>query len=444
MQPAVYMWGNCKDGRIPQKLEQHTKERQNREPQNQYRTPCRIDPNLLKNYGITKISCSSDHTCFLTNTNCVFVCGNNSCGKLGIGDASNIYEPVQITDLEEVIDVECGSAYTFFLTKQGYVFSCGGNWSGQLGQGEISFGLNTPSIVSFEGEAHPIIHKIACGVYHTLLLSGNGILYACGWNKYSQLGFANDGDEDEHPVFKRVPLPFNTKQDRIIDMKCSADCSVLLCESGTVYAAGLYMFGNTHKLSTGFNRINIEDQRISYIHTGPDYMMFISTLGKVFLCASKDSDYVELLPSSSLVHTIYELKELSSKKIESLHGHYNQTIAVSKTGQLHVFGCNSKGQLGVDSVRDVLFPPLELKLNSDITCYIEKGLNLNIACGEEHTTLYFTERKQNPSIVLFMKELAQRQSSNKFSDLCVVTFVNNPTKSRDLEPPRKRQRLLYM
>lgn len=76
-----------------------------------------------------------------------------------------------------------------FLDISGRVYSCGNNRYGQLGLGLIDpthLVHITPTLVPGFTDCSK---QVACGDYHTLVMSHSGLVYSCGENGAGQLGY---------------------------------------------------------------------------------------------------------------------------------------------------------------------------------------------------------------------------------------------------------------
>lgn len=126
--------------------------------------------------------------------------GSNSNGQLGLGDSQDKYEPAQVQfphqdpqEKPKITQVGSGSSHTLFLSSKGLVYACGDNQEGQLGIYTISQS-NLPILNSWF-DAHrnypnfsDSIKKVVCGSFHTIFLTNQGHLYACGRNTHNELG----------------------------------------------------------------------------------------------------------------------------------------------------------------------------------------------------------------------------------------------------------------
>ena len=131
-------------------------------------------------------------------------------------DISFVDKPTLIQQLRDeiVFEISAGSKHSVFATLADKVFACGSGLQGQLGLGAFTKqqkreNQDKPGEADDEEEYvtdvrllqhmyvpdtrikmfdHIKIKKVACGRYHTLFLSQEGEVYACGQNTLGQLG----------------------------------------------------------------------------------------------------------------------------------------------------------------------------------------------------------------------------------------------------------------
>ena len=137
----------------------------------------------------------------------LYACGLAKDGRLGLGvlklcerdkqaeeeeerwrkeedDAEHVETLTEIRSMRGVAVgmIACGSGHTLLLTMEGTLYSWGCNRFGQLGFGE-SASLDpvlSPHRVS-ELE-HLVLAHVACGGFHSLVVSSDGTLLSCGWS----------------------------------------------------------------------------------------------------------------------------------------------------------------------------------------------------------------------------------------------------------------------
>lgn len=157
--------------------------------------------------GVKKISAGGSHSLALRSNGTVSSWGYNGLGQLGnkfrpsfqnISSLNRAY-PDQVVDtggnaISNVIDIAAGGSHSLFLTSDGIVWACGYNFLGQLGDGTTAD--KNRGVVQVTGlPGVPL--QVAAGLDHSLVIidDGTGIrgtVYAWGDNFLGQLGNGND------------------------------------------------------------------------------------------------------------------------------------------------------------------------------------------------------------------------------------------------------------
>ncbi|KAL4431712.1 hypothetical protein ABPG74_017341 [Tetrahymena malaccensis] len=166
---------------------------------------------------IVKVSCGQFHTVALTSENELYAWGAGEFGELGTSKFKHEYTPVRVKvnfnqynilyenilfensiQNPQIIDMKCGGHHTLLLTNNGYIYSSGYGRQGQLGlrnsenqcEFQLVWTLTKKKII-----------KIAAGWNHSLALSDQNDIFACGHGARGQLGL---GDEESRTVFTHV------------------------------------------------------------------------------------------------------------------------------------------------------------------------------------------------------------------------------------------------
>src|SRR3990167_10450631 len=127
------------------------------------------------------------HSLFLDPLGCVWSCGFNENGQLGLGNNNkSIPTPQKINNLPPIISVSAANSSSFFLDENGSVWSCGRNHKGQLGLGD-EVDRNVPEQIT---NLPKIISTIAL-CYSAFFLDVEGTVWACGDNQYGNLGLGD-------------------------------------------------------------------------------------------------------------------------------------------------------------------------------------------------------------------------------------------------------------
>lgn len=151
-------------------------------------------PTIINNIQqVKQVACGQLHSLLLTNDGNVYSFGIGKFGNLGY-KLPDIYQDVQL--LSKLIDhlsnkivtqVACGGLHSFVQTNNNEIIGFGNGIHGQLGLGSDNIHeTNMPTKINFVFTGLP--YQIACGYFHTLILTTAGKVYSFGSNIYGQLG----------------------------------------------------------------------------------------------------------------------------------------------------------------------------------------------------------------------------------------------------------------
>lgn len=122
----------------------------------------------------------------------VFSWGRNECGQLGLGGTKDKFVPTLINEItgHEIVEVATGKSHTLFLTSEGKVLACGSNAEGQCGQGRKCANLEKPKLIQYDG---PDVVSVAAGALFSVLLDNEGKVWTFGHPENGTLGHNDDG-----------------------------------------------------------------------------------------------------------------------------------------------------------------------------------------------------------------------------------------------------------
>jgi alpha-tubulin suppressor-like RCC1 family protein len=156
---------------------------------------------------IVMVAAGDSHTVALSEAGHVFTWGWGDLGQLGHNDESNQRAPRQVEpgrfDGESVVFVAAGGYHTVAVTAGGRLYTWGYGCYGQLGHGDTGNSL-VPTVVGAGAFGAPEGGRVvmaACGSWHTLVVTQEGALWACGLGCKGQLGL---NDTDSRHAFERV------------------------------------------------------------------------------------------------------------------------------------------------------------------------------------------------------------------------------------------------
>ncbi|EGR29393.1 rcc1 family hect domain protein, putative [Ichthyophthirius multifiliis] len=203
---------------------------------------------------IKKMVCGKKHTVFITEEGKIYSYGIGEYGSLGHGGLiySDIPKNIIKFNQKKIIQITCGEFHTLALTDTYDLYSWGRGFEGQLGTGKDC--ASFPCYVSIfyqkydyenKKDQKKIVKYIACGAYHSLAISDDGILYAWG---EARLGQTGNGKSKSEKYPKIVNFGNNLKEENILEDKiiCVSGGyghSAAVLESGELYTWGLNFNG---------------------------------------------------------------------------------------------------------------------------------------------------------------------------------------------------------
>ena len=263
-----------------------------------------------------QVAVGAIHTMCVTADGSVFAFGGNEEGQLGVGDRENRLVPTLLRgELENksVAQAAAGYRHTMLVTADGLVFACGSNVEGQLGVGDTEDRL-VPTLVTGQLQGKTAVYVAAD--YHTLCITADGSLFGWGHNYFGQLGV---GDTEDRWV---PTLVTGLQGKQVVHVAAGSYHTLCTAADGSVFTWG---DGESGKLGLGDDR------------------------------------------SERLVPTLVR-GELQYKAVVQVAAGSEHSTCVAEDGSVYTWGSNLKKQLGVASVTDGADLPVwlqELDLNAN-------------------------------------------------------------------------------
>ncbi|CAH9139162.1 unnamed protein product [Cuscuta epithymum] len=260
---GLWIWGNC-----PQPQQDNPVDAK-------FSIACTPNPTPVWSFHghtVVKVACGYEHIVALVTTGETFdgdndlVCyswGGNSHGQLGLGDKESrifpeIVKPFDSQSPWTVYEVACGAFHTALLSKKTqngisgsvcWTFGLGEN--GQLGHGTNQSHLSPEPVRELPSTATLI--SIDCGLFHTSLVSSAGDVWSWGMKKGMGLcpGTRFTGDETDDAMLP-VLIHCECRHNKFqepVQVVCGAAHTVLLSDSG--YKIWSWGQGRSGVLGTG-------------------------------------------------------------------------------------------------------------------------------------------------------------------------------------------------
>ena len=170
--------------------------------------PRRVPAASFNDERVVMLAAGFSHTVALSEEGRVYTWGRGGSGQLGHNywgneTAPRLVDPGRFGD-KKVVFVSAGGYHTLALTSREQLFTWGEGFSYQLGHGNNCNEL-VPTLVGAEAFGGSTALMAACGRSHTLVVTRDGALWACGNGAFGQLGLGHmDSRQSFRQSFVRV------------------------------------------------------------------------------------------------------------------------------------------------------------------------------------------------------------------------------------------------
>ena len=314
---------------------------------------------LLKSKTVVQVAAGGFHTACLTADGLVFVCGFGYQGQLGVGDTESRVVPTLVRgELEgrKVLQVAAGvqCLHTMCVTEGGAVLAFGANRTGQLGVGDSLYRI-VPTLLRGELENRSVL-QVAAGNEHTVFVTADGLVFACGANKMGQLGV---GDTQGRVVPTLVTAQL---QSRAAVYAAAGTCHTLcITADGSLFSWGDNAHGqlgiddddgDTETRQVPALVTELQGKKVAHVAAGGFHSICCTADGSVFswgeggdgqLGLGEEADDVLVVPTQMG-------GELQGKQVVQVAAGSFHSSCVTEDGSVYMWGSNGENQLGVPSV----------------------------------------------------------------------------------------------
>ncbi|MDP2426236.1 MAG: InlB B-repeat-containing protein, partial [bacterium] len=176
--------------------------------------PLNISSNFPVGDPVIQISLGAGHSSVLTESGRVFTWGRNHNGQLGNNSTTNRLLPTEVSSSfpvgEKVIKLSVGYYHSSAITETNKVFIWGNNEYGQIGDSSISDKLIPNNITSRFPSGEKVV-SVSLGDGNSSALTESGKLYIWGLNFYGQLGDSTTTNKHIPTLLTSLSTPFTNR-----------------------------------------------------------------------------------------------------------------------------------------------------------------------------------------------------------------------------------------
>lgn len=310
---------------------------------------------MLKSSKFSKVACAYDFSLGLTHDGAVYGWGKN------MGKQSNDPKPIEFS--RKVVDIAAGANHCAVVDEAGSLFTwgSGGVWhkgGGQLGHNSYD-PENSPRYVTFYSdhcycvciETHHAdiycrevqylldygakIKQVACGAHHTVMLTTDGEVLACGMGEYGRLGVGSSEDQKVPSTIRHII------DEDIVQVAASHNHSACLTADGRLFTWGKNDVGQLGHPDTYMDVLYSQETLPRWVESLPKISQFSLTRARTAVVTTEGQLYIW---GAQFQHipTLIEPKYFDNMKVSKVlcAGGTNgvATLVVTEDGSLWSFG----------------------------------------------------------------------------------------------------------
>lgn len=258
-----------------------------------------------------------------------------------------------------LMDVKLGNCHSAGLSSKGKVFVWGWNDTNQC------LGKKKKKGFRFVKELKDYrFLQIACGDDHTVVLAETGEVFAFGDNSKGQLGQGN---------YNNTNVPVQVALPSISSISSCGNTTIALSKDSKAY---IWSNSSEFSLNSSVPTLLLPFITISEISSGYNFIALLTTFGLVYTFGSNNAGQ---LGHGDLISRPEPTPILSFKKtgekISKISAGQNHVLAKSTLGKLFSWGGGKAGQLGTGKVENESLP---VQVNSNI---IKLGKVIQVSAG---------------------------------------------------------------
>lgn len=319
-------------------------------------------PSLLSNEGglagktIVSTSPGGNFALALTADGKIYAWGDNGVGQLGDGTQVTKTVPVQVDASgalagKTVVAISAGGSHSMALTSDGMVYAWGDNFYGRIGDGTTQMRLSPVAVNATGALAGKTVVAIEAGTSHSMALTSDGLVFTWGNGFYGQLGNGSTVDQTT-PVAVLTSGVLTGKT--IIGISAGGSHSAAVTADGVIATWGSNINGELGNNSTTPSSVPVEvissgalsGKSVIDVRAG-GFTLALTSDGQVHSWGSNGSGQLGIgsTPNRSLV-PVSVGGSLAGRHVVTIAAGSAHATALSSDGQAHVWGYDGNGQLG--------------------------------------------------------------------------------------------------
>ncbi len=290
---------------------------------------------------LKQIACGYNHTLYLQDDGTLFSCGSNDYEQLGHDKSRKKPEQILALETQFIVQIAAGHSFSLALNNKGQLFC----WGAVSGQRDDEYFYQKPTLIKNPNDA--VLVQISSGYYHFLMLTEDGRVYVMGSNNHGQLGLGNRLSSPQ-PVYlvslQGIPVG---------QIACGAYHTLILTVSGNIFAFGKNDFGQLGFGDTDYrlfpmNLKFLNTLKACYIACGEDFTAVLTLDGGVFTFGA--GMYGQLgHNSTSHEYLPRKVPDLMGSEVTQIACGRCHVLVYLSSNRLYSFGLGGNGQLGIGS-----------------------------------------------------------------------------------------------
>ncbi|XP_077451816.1 secretion-regulating guanine nucleotide exchange factor isoform X5 [Stigmatopora argus] len=283
---------------------------------------------------------------------CLVAWGANSYGQLDQGHEEDQAVP-KISNKaalqKRTVRLLCGGGgHTVVVTDDGKAFTCGQNNRGQLGLGHTA---NCSTLQHISG-LNQRVTNVACGWDFTLLLTDCGNLLACGSNVFGQLGTSHVTSHSAKLIL------IEDLKDCVMNVAAGLRHALVITDSGCVYQWGTGLCSQA-KRALSPNPVpahlnskvpslvpGLTHKKPRVVAAGSAHCVCLTGDGDLFLWGSNKHNQLTATEAFTATPAPLDRSLLGGEKVVNVWSGWTHVIAQTERGRVFTWGRGNYGQLG--------------------------------------------------------------------------------------------------